>query len=306
MRKIFIILAWAFLITTAFAACGPQSDGSYVLCSQIPGIDPQVNNISSYLGGFYRLALMIGGIVVFARIVYGGIKYILAAGSASGQSDARDIITQAIWGLLLLFGAFLILNTISPSLTKLAEPGLQDFDTSPSDFKPETQYRQMTVEELQAQTEAEANDPVRQQRVEDRWQEQKQKTVTEMREEEVNAKYTLSILRAQKEYETNPERIRTLDEEIEITQKYFIKTAENRINSELRDVNEGIKTLEDKRGSPNAGIWGKTSSGIYNLFTSGHFSGLSTNEEEDLDHLYSKREVLNKQIERVNKGIEDY
>ncbi|MDP2650826.1 MAG: hypothetical protein Q8P04_01900, partial [bacterium] len=52
-------------------------------------------------------------------IVFGGILYTVSAGNASKQDDAKQWITGALIGLLLLFGSYLILNTINPELTKL-------------------------------------------------------------------------------------------------------------------------------------------------------------------------------------------
>ena len=65
---------------------------------------------------------MIAGLTAFGAIVYGGINYILSAGNVTNQQDAKDQITQAIVGLLLLLGAYLILYTINPSLVSLTNP----------------------------------------------------------------------------------------------------------------------------------------------------------------------------------------
>jgi hypothetical protein len=73
---------------------------------------------------FYQFALLISGLLAFGAIVYGGIKYILAAGNPSGQTEGREWIKSALLGLLLLLGAYLVLNTINPNLTKLSLPGL--------------------------------------------------------------------------------------------------------------------------------------------------------------------------------------
>jgi hypothetical protein len=78
------------------------------------------------VGNFYQFALMIGGLLAFGAIVWGGIRYATAAGNPGGQSDARDQVTQALLGLLLLVGAFLVLRTISPGLTTVSLRGLED------------------------------------------------------------------------------------------------------------------------------------------------------------------------------------
>jgi len=70
----------------------------------------------------YNFALIAGGLLAFGAIVYGAIMYGLSGGNSSLASDAKDQITQAVLGLLLLFGAYLILHIVNPELTNLALP----------------------------------------------------------------------------------------------------------------------------------------------------------------------------------------
>jgi RsiW-degrading membrane proteinase PrsW (M82 family) len=120
---IIIVLVALPLLSAWAQQCGPQSDGTYILCSPIPGIEPQVGDLGLFLINVYWFSLMIGGIIVFSRIVYGGLRYIFSAGNPSAQTNAKDIVTQAIWGLALLLGAFLILYTIDPRLVDIVTPG---------------------------------------------------------------------------------------------------------------------------------------------------------------------------------------
>lgn len=265
-------------ITFAQTPCGPQDDGSYILCSPIPGMPLRVTDVGSYVGNIYRFALMIGGIIVFARIVYGGLKYIFSAGNVTAKSDARDVITQAIWGLTLLLGAFLILNTVNPNLIKLKEPGISQVEylpdvpfDSPSDLK------------------------------ENQWLEMREQTKIEFINDEVKSRLTLDLLNEQRRIETDPQRIKQLDQEIIQARQDFLMSSDIRINSELHDVNNKIKDLEGKKGAttdPNAGIWSKSGSTVYNLFTKGRFSGLSYLEEVDLENAYERRAVLKSQLEK--------
>lgn len=48
-----------------------------------------------------------------------------SAGNPSGQSDAKEWIEAALLGLLLLVGAYFILNVVNPQLTNLTMPTLQ-------------------------------------------------------------------------------------------------------------------------------------------------------------------------------------
>ncbi|MDR3581920.1 MAG: hypothetical protein P4L67_01455, partial [Candidatus Pacebacteria bacterium] len=63
-----------------------------------------------FIADFYQYALIIGGLLAFGVIVYGGIRYMTSAGNPSGQGDAKDWIQAAIMGILLLAGAYFILK----------------------------------------------------------------------------------------------------------------------------------------------------------------------------------------------------
>lgn len=67
---------------------------------------------------FYRFALGIGAMLAFLIIIYGGILYILSAGNPAKQLDAKEWITAALIGLVLLFSAYLILQAINPCLVR--------------------------------------------------------------------------------------------------------------------------------------------------------------------------------------------
>jgi len=83
---------------------------------------PSINTPAGYIARIYQFGLMIAGLVAFGSIIFGAIQYILSAGSIVNQGEAKDRITQAIVGLLLLLGAYLILYTINPDLVKLRNP----------------------------------------------------------------------------------------------------------------------------------------------------------------------------------------
>ncbi len=80
---------------------------------------------AGYIARIYQFGLMIVGFAAFAMIVYGGILYVFAAGDITKTSDAKDTITNAIYGLILFLGAYLILYTINPELVNLRNPQLE-------------------------------------------------------------------------------------------------------------------------------------------------------------------------------------
>jgi len=101
-----------------------------------------------FVSNLYQFGLMIGGLLAFGMIVYAGLRHTLAAGNPSSQSDARDQILQALLGLLLLFGAFIVLNTINPNLTNLSLPKLGGVEgpAAPTQETPALNTDQVTTE----------------------------------------------------------------------------------------------------------------------------------------------------------------
>ncbi len=87
---------------------------------------------SAFVANFYNYALSISGILAFGVIVYGGIKYMVSAGNPSGQGDAKEWIKSAIMGLLLLAGAYMVLNIINPGLVNMGLPSLPEVSPPPT------------------------------------------------------------------------------------------------------------------------------------------------------------------------------
>lgn len=82
------------------------------------------------ISNFYQFALLIGGLLAFGAVVYGGVKYVTSGGNPSSQGEAKEWIQSALLGLLLLVCAYLILATINPNLVHLDLPMLQQVSIS--------------------------------------------------------------------------------------------------------------------------------------------------------------------------------
>ncbi|MDE2020884.1 MAG: hypothetical protein KGJ13_11160, partial [Patescibacteria group bacterium] len=80
---------------------------------------------------FYGFALFISGILAFGAIVYGGIRYAVSAGNPSGQSEGIDWIKGALFGVLLLASAYVLLNIVNPALVKCELPTLKTLPQTP-------------------------------------------------------------------------------------------------------------------------------------------------------------------------------
>jgi len=78
----------------------------------------------AFVANFYQFALLMSGILAFGAVVYGGIKYATGRGNPSAESEGKSWITNALLGLLLLAGAWIVLSTINPAILNLRLPEL--------------------------------------------------------------------------------------------------------------------------------------------------------------------------------------
>lgn len=72
--------------------------------------------IAQYIGGIYQFLIGIVGVVAALMIMYGGYLYITSRGDKDRAKEGRRRILNAVIGLVLAFGSYLILFVINPSL----------------------------------------------------------------------------------------------------------------------------------------------------------------------------------------------
>lgn len=112
-KKFLLILFLLLFVSgsTAFALeiDWPLSPGGTVLND-----DSDVGDMIQY---FYEWAIALGGLATFVSLVFGGFKYLSSMGRPEAMKEAKDQITSAFAGLVLLLSAWLILNVINPDLT---------------------------------------------------------------------------------------------------------------------------------------------------------------------------------------------
>ncbi|MDP2704587.1 MAG: pilin [bacterium] len=95
--------------------------------SPITGIQKETGepaNFIEVIRNIYTYAQWVAVALAAIMITLGGIN-IAVSGAVDRQAEGKDMIKSAIFGLVLLFGANLILRTINPALTNLTPPHLQ-------------------------------------------------------------------------------------------------------------------------------------------------------------------------------------
>lgn len=75
-------------------------------------------DLGQLIEAIFNWALTIIGFVIFIRFFYAGFLWFTAAGNTATISNARNIMWNAVYGTIILFSAYLILNTINPDLVK--------------------------------------------------------------------------------------------------------------------------------------------------------------------------------------------
>ena len=80
-----------------------------------------VSDLSDYLGIVFSLVLGIGSILAVVMLVVAGLQYIASGANESLRGAAKERIRNALFGLIIALGAWVVLNAINP--------GLVDFDS---------------------------------------------------------------------------------------------------------------------------------------------------------------------------------
>lgn len=106
---------------------------------QFEGPQPSDGNLfGRYVRAIYIYFIWIVGIVATAMITFAGVKWVAAAGDQGRIRDARDMISNAIIGVIIALTSVVLLNLLSPGFTTLSIPGVKDVKPIPFVINPET------------------------------------------------------------------------------------------------------------------------------------------------------------------------
>ena len=81
-------------------------------------------DLNEILAWFYYFIIGISGIAAFTMLVWAGFLWLTSTGDTGKITEAKDRITSAVLGLVLILSSYLILQTINPELTILQLPDL--------------------------------------------------------------------------------------------------------------------------------------------------------------------------------------
>lgn len=131
IKKFIFILTLSGLFAPLFVIAAEEAPRDIPLTLMISILGQgQVASLASYIGLVYQYLVGIAGIVAVAMIMYGGVKWIFAGGDSGKIGAAKETITNAVIGLILALGSYVILNTINPNLLTLRMPGITRLGTT--------------------------------------------------------------------------------------------------------------------------------------------------------------------------------
>lgn len=79
----------------------------------------QFNTIGDYISAVYQMLIPFMSVVAVVMIMIGGLQYTLARGNPKAIAQAKERITKAVIGFVLLLCAYALANLLDPSLTHL-------------------------------------------------------------------------------------------------------------------------------------------------------------------------------------------
>ncbi|MEX0934756.1 MAG: pilin [Candidatus Paceibacterota bacterium] len=123
---------WALIALSLFWVGFPQTssaqtDDTYDLLTPLPlgeggAVEDTVTTsgfgFSEFINDIIVVAIALAAGLAVVMIIIGGIKYMTSV-SADGKSSGKEYVTNAVGGLLLALGSFIILNTINPELVQI-------------------------------------------------------------------------------------------------------------------------------------------------------------------------------------------
>lgn len=95
--------------------------GQYCLLAPLPGlstIDLEDTRVADYLKIIFRIGIALAGVLAVLMLVIGGIEY-MSSDVITSKESAKGRMTNAILGLILVLGAYAILNTLNPKLLEI-------------------------------------------------------------------------------------------------------------------------------------------------------------------------------------------
>ncbi len=115
-KKLSLIFLFAILLLSIGATFVIARELEVPLPIGNPPITTTKTILSDYLRTIFVFAISISGLIVFGVIVFSGVQVITQAQNPAALGEAKNRILEALIGLVVLLGSYLLLTTLNPRL----------------------------------------------------------------------------------------------------------------------------------------------------------------------------------------------
>lgn len=129
-KKLFnpvLLITTIFILSNQVILAAPVEIGKeFITGEDRPGIQssPQFNSIGVLLSKLLPNVFVIAGIIIFFFILLGGFTMITSAGNPDKQKEGSQMITGAVMGFAVIFGAYWIVQLLELILgVNILNPG---------------------------------------------------------------------------------------------------------------------------------------------------------------------------------------
>lgn len=92
-----ILILLHFIVSPVFAATQGAAD---------------FKDLENYIADFLGMITTLAAVVVFVLLVFGGFKYLIAGGDPKAIEGARNTMTYAVLGLVVMIAAWIVMRFI--------------------------------------------------------------------------------------------------------------------------------------------------------------------------------------------------
>lgn len=154
---VFILQIFSIAILLTAPPTALAGDAKFTPQVPIPGInydslmsEKSTKPIGEYVKAIYKYLIGIVGIIAVVVMMFGGLRWITAAGSAEGISEAKAWIGASLTGLVLVLGSYMILKTVNPDLVNLKTSPVKTVEAPPKNALTWTEIEKKCIEECKS------------------------------------------------------------------------------------------------------------------------------------------------------------
>ena len=116
---IFVLNCFLFFLFAPFSFA-QEGRGLEIEYPEISGLKPETveTGLPEYVKYVFNFAIFGIGFILFGALVYAGILYLTSTGQPAKLQEAKERLSSAFLGVIILVSSYLILTTINPQLVK--------------------------------------------------------------------------------------------------------------------------------------------------------------------------------------------